>query len=94
MRDVFVGFQINFLAFHTAPQPLDEHVIKPATLAVHTDLNIVVLEHASERVARELASLVGVEYLRYAVLFDGPVQRVNAKARVQRVRHAPGQHTP
>lgn len=67
MRDAFVGFQIYLFVFDTAPKTFDENVIDPTTFPIHIDSNMVLLEHARERVGRELASLVGVESLRRAV---------------------------
>lgn len=46
--DVLVGMERDGLVFRTAPQPLDEHIIDPAALAVHDDAAAVRLEHASE----------------------------------------------
>lgn len=32
-------FEIDFLVFHTAPQPLDEDIVHLATSTVHADRN-------------------------------------------------------
>src|SRR6476660_3307773 len=41
VADAFVGLQIHLLIFNAAPQPLDEHVVPPSALAVHTDDDLV-----------------------------------------------------
>ena len=33
----FVRMEIHILVFDAAPEPLDEHVVDPAALAVHAD---------------------------------------------------------
>ena len=35
--DAVVGSQINLLIFDAAPQPLDEGIVSPGTLAIHAD---------------------------------------------------------
>ena len=60
--------QVDVLVFHALPQPFNEHVVYPPTLAIHADFNIVVLERLGEAFARELISLVGVEDLRPTIL--------------------------
>ncbi len=62
-----VGPQIHLFVVQAAPRPLGENVVDLATLAVHTDADTAPLAHRSERVAGELAALVGVEDLRLSV---------------------------
>ena len=64
----FIGAQVDVLVFHALPQPFHEHVVYPPTLAIHTDFDVVVLEHLDEAFTRELTSLVGVEDIRPAIL--------------------------
>ena len=35
-----IGMQVDVLVFHRAPQPFDEHIVDPATLAVHADRGV------------------------------------------------------
>ena len=67
LADTVVGLQIHLLIFDAAPQPLDEDVVSRASLSVHADRNVVVGEHAGERRARELRTLIGIEDVRLAV---------------------------
>ena len=62
-----IGPQVDLLVFHRAPQPLDEHVVSPGAAAIHADADRLVLQHPREGRAGELAALVGVEDLRFAV---------------------------
>src|SRR2546427_819332 len=89
---VSVGVQINLLVLHAPPQPLDEHVIDPATLAVHADGDASPLETLGPLLARELRALVGVEDLRYPELRHRLLQRLNAEVRGEGVREAKAQH--
>ena len=64
---VGVGFQMDFLIFDRAPQPLDEDVVHEAAASVHRDRDPGRFQFAGERRAGELCALVGVEYPRFAV---------------------------
>jgi len=64
--DGLVWVQIDLFVFDGAPQALDEHVVAPAALAVHADLDMLRAQHIEERRAGKLRALIGVEYLRRA----------------------------
>jgi len=53
---VGVAFEVDVLVFQAAPQPLDEHVVDPATAAVHRDLDAGRRQRAGEEGAGELAA--------------------------------------
>ena len=63
-----------------------ERDLPPAALAIHTDLNAVLLEQADEGRAGELAALVGVHDFRPAVLHDGFFQGIHTGIGRQAVR--------
>src|SRR5579863_7036609 len=67
LADAVIGPKIDLLVFDRAPEPLDEHVVPPRTLAVHADLDAVFEQQAGEVLAGELGTLVGVENLRCPV---------------------------
>src|SRR5205823_7405677 len=67
LADRFVGSQIDLLVFDAAPQPLDEHVVSPCTLAVHADGDAVAGEQAGEGRTGELRALISVEDVGLAV---------------------------
>jgi len=94
LADAVVGFQIDLLVFDAAPRPLDEHVVAPGTFAVHADGDFCIEQHTGEVDAGELAALIRVEYLRLAVLRQGFLQRLDAKIRLHRDRHAMRKHPP
>ena len=58
LRDTAVGSQIHFLVLDGLPQAFDEHVVAPATLAVHRDADVVVSQHRCESQAGEPAILL------------------------------------
>src|SRR6266404_3277772 len=68
---VGVAFEVDVLVFQAAPQPLDEHVVDPATAAVHRDLDANRRQRAGEDGAGELAALIGIENLRLPVAGQG-----------------------
>ena len=76
--DRVVGLEIDLLVFHAAPQPLDE-ALSRSSLAVHADGDLAIQQDARERLAGELAALIGVEYLGLAVFAEGLLQRLDGK---------------
>lgn len=83
--------QIDLLVLDAAPEALDEDVVEGAAAAIHTDLHACGLEARGEREAGELGTLIGVEDLGRGSQ-QGPFQRREAEAGVQRHRQLPGQH--
>ena len=63
-RNSVVGFQIHLFIFHRPPEPFNEDIVAPATLAVHADSDAVFLQHACKFGAGELAALIGIEDFR------------------------------
>ena len=55
-----VGFQIDLLVFDALPEPLNEHVVSPATLAVHADGDVVGFECLGKFQAGKLAASIAV----------------------------------
>jgi len=41
MADRLIGSEIDLLVFDRFPEPLDEDVVAPGTLAVHADLDLL-----------------------------------------------------
>src|SRR3954452_25529624 len=67
LGDRVVSSEVDLLVLDRSPEPLDEDVVAPGTLAVHADGDAVPGQHAREGLAGELAALIGVEDLRPAV---------------------------
>src|SRR3954454_18182602 len=61
-----VGPKVDLFVFDRTPNPLDEDVVAPGAFAVHADRNGVVPQQTGELDAGELASLVGIENLRFS----------------------------
>ena len=72
LGDAVVGSQVDLFILDRTPEPLDEHVVAPGAAAVHADRNITPEQQASESGAGELASLIGVEDFRPAMLTCPP----------------------
>lgn len=68
LADAVVGSEIDLLVFDRAPEPLDENVVPPRSLAVHADGDGLPQKEAGEVGAGELAPLIRVENLWPAVL--------------------------
>ena len=78
-----VGLEIHLLIFDGAPQPFDEHLVAPAALAVHADIDRVGLQAAREGLGGELRPLIGVEDLRGPKAPEGLLQGLDAGVRLQ-----------
>src|SRR5258708_20120688 len=92
LATVGVGFQMYFFIFDRAPQPFDEDVVHETAAAVHRNRDASRFKLAGECGAGELGSLVGVEDSRFAISEQSLLQRFDAKAVVDRVRHPPSQN--
>lgn len=54
MADGLISPEIVLLVFNRFPEPFDEDVVAPGTLAVHADLDAVAAQHRREGHAGEL----------------------------------------
>lgn len=92
-RDAVVGMQIDLFVLERLPESLHEDVVAPAALPIHAQRNAMRLANeANECGIGELAALVSVEDLRYAVQGDCLFQRGDAKVRRHSVGDAPSEH--
>src|SRR3954467_1040593 len=73
LGDRVASSEVDLLVLDRSPEPLDEDVVAPGTLAVHADGDPVPGRHAGEGPAGEPAALIGVEDLRPAVAGQGPL---------------------
>ena len=64
--------------FDAAPEPFEEHVVHPATFAIHTDRNSMSLEHARKDLICVLSALGGIEDLWCAITRYRFFERINA----------------
>ena len=62
--------QIDRLVFQAAPQPLNEDIVQVAAPAIHGDRHTRLLQRAGEGQGGELTALIGIEYLRFAMVFQ------------------------
>ena len=81
---------IDVLVLHTAPQPLDKHVIQRPPTAIHADPYASFLQPLRKGPTGKLRALVRVEDLRLA-LPECLLQGLDTKRHVHRNRHRPGQ---
>ena len=75
-----IGFEIDLLMFQSAPEALDKHIVHPASLAIHADLDVMVFEYIREILAGKLTTLVTVKDIRCAVGCQGFFQCLNIRA--------------
>ena len=92
LADAVIGPEVDLLVFDRAPEPLDEDVVAPRSLAVHADGDGLRQQQAGELGAGELAALVRVEDLRPAVLGECVGDRLEAELHLHRDREPPGQN--
>ena len=86
--DGVICVQIDLLILNALSESFDEHVIPPAALAVHADLNPLVFQESRELLAGELTPLVGVEDLGAAILRDRLPHRIEAEVCGERYQRA------
>ncbi len=67
LRRTVIGVQVHLLIFHASAEPLNEDVVPPGALAVHADLDLSAEQKVGKVGTGELAPLIGVEDLRFAV---------------------------
>src|SRR5215468_6772594 len=91
--DALVSSQIHLLVFDTAPQTLNEHVVTPSALAIHTDRYSPVGKRAGERRSGELAALIRIEDFRLAVTSQCIFKGRNTERGLHGDRQPPRQHT-
>jgi hypothetical protein len=71
VSSIFKIMKVDTLVLQGSPEPFNEDIVHPASLAIHGDFDPVVSEGIGKREAGELAPLVRVENLWFAVLCDG-----------------------
>lgn len=89
-----VSVEIDFLVFDRSPQPLDEDIVPPRTLAIHRDGDLRLLKHGGEVDGGELRTLVGVEYFGLAIAGKRFLDCFDAEGSFHRDRQPPRQNPP
>jgi len=75
--DRTVGAQVGLLVLDRAPKVLDHDIVAPRAPAIHTDGDLIALQHAGEGLAGELTALIGIEDLRLAIARLIPMSAVD-----------------
>lgn len=88
----FKSVQIHAFILERAPEEFDEDIVQPAATAIHGNVDTVLPQDIGEREADELAALVGVENIGFALVRQGFFQGRDTKIRVHGVGKSPGQH--
>ena len=89
VRASFKGVQIDALILQRPPEALNHSIVDPAAFSVHADLDLRISQNLDPISTCELAALVGVEYLRRAVLGQRLFQGLDAEFRIHRVEQTP-----
>jgi len=84
--------QVDDLAFQRPLQAFDGDVVRAPSPPVHGDPDPRILENGDERLACELAALIGVENLRRPETRKGFLQRLDAEVHIHGVRQPPRQY--
>jgi len=72
------------LVFDRSPKSLDEHIISPSAPSVHAQLAALTFHGLDKGLGRKLATLVGVDNLRFAVVPKGLFQHIHGMTGSQR----------
>ena len=83
-----IGMQIDLLVLDGFSEPLHEHVVAPAALAVHADSDAAAVEYTDEGRTGELAALIGVHHFRHAIAVNRLFERLNTAIGRLTVGHA------
>ena len=86
------GVQVDIVPLECPPQPLDVNVVQRSSLAIHADADAFPSQVLHPLSAGKLAALVGVDYLRLAVLSYSLLQHRKACLCLQAVGQAPADH--
>jgi hypothetical protein len=62
--------EVDFLVFDRTPEPLDEDVVPPRTLAIHRDGDFRLLQHRREVHRGELRTLDALLFVKRRSWFD------------------------
>ena len=63
--------QINPFIFHEFPYAFNKYIVTPRSTAVHAQSTTLFLDRPYELVGSELAALIGVHDLRFAMMGQG-----------------------
>lgn len=88
LRQRNVVLELDVLVFQRPSEPFLFGVVAAPAASVHADDDSELLQFVRELPAGELASLIRIEYLRYAVSAHRELKRLDAMERVHRVHDA------
>jgi hypothetical protein len=86
-----VSPQIHLFASHRSPKLCNEHIVLPASLAVHADVGFLVFQRIDEIETRRLTALTRVHNRRDAVFCNSLAQHRDMELPVHIVRGPPSQ---
>lgn len=75
-------------------EPFYEDVIQRSAALVHTDADLMLLEHTNELSTGELHALIAVEDFRHAKLSERHFKAIHAKTAFHRIRQQQSQSLP
>ncbi len=81
--------QVDGFIFERAPQTFDEDVVHAPAPPIHGDRDLGGFKNAGEVKAGELASLISVEALRFAVSIQRLIQGIDAEGGIHGIRQPP-----
>src|SRR5215212_10196832 len=82
----------DLLVLDRSPEPLDEDIVAPSTLAVHADPDPIAGQYPGEDFAGELATLIGIEDLRPAMAGQSLFHGLDTERRLHGDRQPPGEN--
>lgn len=89
---VFRSVQIYTFILYVPPEAFHENIVQCSSFAVHAYLYAILDQDVCEGRSRKLASLVGIEDIRLAVLVNGLLEQGLAELAVMRIGNTPGKH--
>ena len=92
LNSSFVSFEVDSFVFQSSPESFDKDVVPEASLAIHADFYADGFEHGGKGLTGKLAPLIGIEYLRGAIVAERLFQGLDTEAAIQSVGKPPGQN--
>ena len=75
--------QVEVVILYGPPEAFNEDVVKKSTSAIHTDFDTVGFQDICESLSCELTAMIGIEYIRTAVLCDRLLKGRYAEFRIK-----------
>lgn len=82
------------IVLQRSPKPLDKDVVDCSAFTIHADFDALAFQIAYPLLTGKLASLIGIDNLRLAVIFYGLLQDCQRCLCFKRIGYSPADYIP